>query len=316
MSSKKFVYLLMMVAIVCGFMASEAAYGQSTGSITIKGTVMEADGTPAPGYAISGETVPANPAFNFVSNPSRADGTYDLVAFSFAGGQLSVGDRVKVTATDAQGSAVSVTYTLTANDVTGGTVTLDIVVGTRISVESSEAELPADGKSTSTLTITVFEAGVGVTGDTVTLSVDHGIVSAATEVGNGVYTATYTAPSTLPSPVPVASISIASATTGLSSKASVLLTPVPTTVTVRVAPSRFIADTPSDGAITVTIEQVGPVTNETVTLALSPAVGSVSAVTNNGDGTYSATYTSGGTAGMSRSPQRRPEPTFRPLRPS
>ena len=38
-------------------------------------------------------------------------------------------------------------------------------------------------------------------------------------------------------------------------------------------------------------------TGETVTLALSPAVGSVSAVTNNGDGSYSATYTSGGTAG-------------------
>ena len=63
MSSKKFVYLLMMLAIVCGFIASDAAHGQSTGSLSFKGTVMEADGTPAPGYAITGETVPANPAF-------------------------------------------------------------------------------------------------------------------------------------------------------------------------------------------------------------------------------------------------------------
>ena len=36
MSSKKFVYLLMMVAIVCGFIGSDAAHGQSTGSITVR----------------------------------------------------------------------------------------------------------------------------------------------------------------------------------------------------------------------------------------------------------------------------------------
>ena len=54
---------------------------------------------------------------------------------------------------------------------------------------------------------------------------------------------------------------------------------------------------PAQARVTVSVERVGPVTNETVTLALNPAVGSVSAVTNNGDGTYSATYTSGSTAG-------------------
>ena len=61
MSSKKFVYLFM-VAIVCGLIAGGTAYGQSTSSITFKGTVMNDDGTPAPGYVISGETVPANAA--------------------------------------------------------------------------------------------------------------------------------------------------------------------------------------------------------------------------------------------------------------
>ena len=84
MSSKKFVYLFM-VAIVCGLIAGGTAYGQSTSSITFKGTVMNDDGTPAPGYAISGETVPANAAFNFIGNPSRTDGSYDIVAFSFTG---------------------------------------------------------------------------------------------------------------------------------------------------------------------------------------------------------------------------------------
>ena len=44
MSSKKFVYLLMTVAIVCGLIAGGTAHGQSTGSFNIKGTVLNADG--------------------------------------------------------------------------------------------------------------------------------------------------------------------------------------------------------------------------------------------------------------------------------
>ena len=295
MSSKKFVYLLM-VAIVFGFMTSGAAYGQSTGSLTFKGTVMDADGTPAPGYVITGETVPANTAFNFVGNPSRADGSYDLVVFSFAGAKLNVGDMVKITATDAQGNDVSVTHTITAGDVTNGVVNLDIILS-GLTVEVDPGELPADGKSTSTITVTVQEGGAGLTGDTISVSVDRGTVDAtATEIGNGVYTATYTAPSSLPL-IPIVQISVSSATTGDSVSAAILLKPVPTTVAVDVSPSVFSADTPSTGAVTVSVERVGPVTNETVILALNPAVGSVSAVTNNGDGTYSATYTSGSTAG-------------------
>lgn len=298
MSSKKFVSLFM-VAIVCGIIMGGTAYGQSTGSITIKGTVMEADGTPAAGYAIAGETVPANAAFNFVGNPSRTDGSYDIVAFSFAGGKLNVGDMIKITATDAQGKSVSVIHTLTSADVTSGIVNLDIILGANVAVASSESQVPADGASTSTITVTVTDAGVGITGDTVTVTADKGTVDAtATEVGNGVYTATYTAPSLILVAPDVAQITANSATTGESGNLSIALTPVPTTVSVAVDPSIFSADTPSDGAVTVTVDRAGPVADETVTLSLSPAVGSVDAVaTNNGDGTYSATYTSGGTAG-------------------
>ena len=70
------------------------------------------------------------------------------------------------------------------------------------------------------------------------------------------------------------------------------------TVSVDVAPSIFSADTAGTGTVTVTVDSDGPVTDEIVTLSLSPAVGSVtSPATNNGDGTYSATYTSGRAAG-------------------
>ena len=200
MSSKKFICLFM-VAIVCGLIAGGTAYGQSTSSITFKGTVMNDDDTPAPGYVISGETVPANAAFNFIGNPSRTDGSYDIVAFSFTGAKLNVGDMIKITATDAAGSAVEIIHTLTVADVNSSVVNLDITI-------------------------------LGVT------------------------------------------------------------------VLVDVAPSIFSADTAGTGTVIVTIDSDGPVTDEIVTLSLSPAVGSVtSPATNNGDGTYSASYTSGRAAG-------------------
>ena len=84
MSSKKFVYLLI-AALVCGLIAGGTAYGQSTLVATFKGTVMNDDGTPAPGYAISGETVPANAAFRILVAVRRVPMAATTVAISFGG---------------------------------------------------------------------------------------------------------------------------------------------------------------------------------------------------------------------------------------
>ena len=74
---------------------------------------------------------------------------------------------------------------------------------------------------------------------------------------------------------------------------------MPTTVTVDVDPKDFSADTPGTGTVTVTVDRLGPITGESIAFTLNPSVGSgtVSAATDNGDGTYTATYTSGSTAG-------------------
>ena len=45
MSSKKFVYLLMMVAIVCGLTLAGTAHGQTKSLISFQGTVTKSDGT-------------------------------------------------------------------------------------------------------------------------------------------------------------------------------------------------------------------------------------------------------------------------------
>ena len=302
MSSKKFVYLVMTVAIVCGFMLGDTAYGQKgIGALTVKGTVTNVDGTPATNHTIAGEITGASTIFD-PDGSTGEDGVYFLV-FVSTKNEITAGDIVHLTVTDSGQNVVGMgSHTVVdENLVPGAIVNLDIILGATVNVQASELEVPADGTSTSDLTITVQEGGEGVTGDTVTLSVDNGTVDAtAIEVGNGVYTATYTAPPTLPSFIPIAQINVSSATTDQSTSTVILLKPVPTTVAVDVSPSVFSADTPSTGAVTVSVERVGPVTNETVTLALSPAVGSVSAVTNNGDGTYSATYTSGSTAGNVR----------------
>ena len=299
MSSKKFVYLLVMAAIVCGLIAGDTAYGQDkAANLLFKGTVTNPDGTPAAGHTVAGEIVGASVLL--IGPPTTGpDGSYQY-SFISLGNEITAGDVVTLTVSDSAQNVVGVaSYTVTAADLPAPSIVeLDIALPApkSITVEADPIELPADGTSTSEITITVQDGGEGVTGDTISISTDNGTVGTATEVGNGVYTATYTAPPTLPF-IPIAQINVSSATTDQSTSTVILLQPVPTTVTVDVSPSNFIADTTGTGAVTVTVERVGPVTDETVTLALSPAVGSVGAVTNNGDGSYSATYTSGGTAG-------------------
>ena len=195
MSSKKFVYLFM-VAIVCGFIASGTAYGQSTANFLFEGRVLNADGTAAGGALVEAD--------NFVSFTTRADGTYGLPFLGIFGGKITVGDVIQISVTDNDTKVGGKAYTVTAGVLTTDNqpvkVNLDIILGATVSVD--------------------------------------------------------------------------------------------------VTPSVFSADTADTGTVTVTVDHDGPVTDETVTLSLSPAVGSVtSPATNNGDGTYSATYTSGGTAG-------------------
>ncbi|MYE87900.1 hypothetical protein F4X33_02745, partial [Candidatus Poribacteria bacterium] len=298
MSNKWLVYLLM-VLIVCGSVAGGIAHGQSTGNVTFKGTVL-IDGNPAPGITITG-TNSAGISGLISSVDSREDGSYVYGWISFSG-TVSAGNTFTFTLTDSEGNShETAPYTLTAADTAVPfTVDLDLVpVSAGISVQSALSALPADGTSTSTITAMVRDdSGNPAAGDTVTISADagKGTVGATTDNGDGTYTATYTAPSLALAADDTVQISAASAQLGETAMTSITLTPVPTTVTVTVEPSIFNADTPGTGAITISVDRAGPVADETVTIS-PPTVGTVSAVTNNGDGTYSATYTSGGIAG-------------------
>jgi hypothetical protein len=312
MSSKKFMYLLMMVAIVCGFVvAGDTAHGQSIGIYDVQGIVMESDGTPAAGLIVTGDRlgVDDTPA---ESDATGTDGSYKLLFQDFpfgevAGGgpKIQAGEQIAMTVTDPNdNNAVvgrAVHTVIDALNPNFTSVTFNITLS-GISVETDPDELPADGSSTAEITVTI--TGANNTGDTVTIDAPtEGRVSDVQEVGGGVYTATYTAPLDLALSFP-RTITLAVSATAGTVNAYITLIEVPTKVSVALGQSAFIAaDAPEDTAVTVTVtaENVGPVTDENITLSVSGAganLGTVTATaTNNGDGTYSATYTSGTTAG-------------------
>ncbi len=303
MSSKKLAYLLT-VLIVCGFIATGTAQGQTFGTVLISGTITNPDGTPAVGLEVRAEIVPFNPdALESLTFTSRNDGTFSIASTRGAA-KITVGDIIKLTVTNASSDVVGEVRLTIADDANttfaGNAVIIkgiDIQLReSGIDVDLDPAALYANGTDEATITVTVLDDGTGVTGDTITISASKGTVGVVTEVGNGVYTATYTAPLldlTIPD---ILNITVRSATTGLNKTYQTVLLPVPTTVTVEVVPSSFIADTTGTGTVTVTVKRAVPVTGENIELVLSPEIGSVSAVTDNGDGTYTATYTSGGTA--------------------
>ena len=100
-----------------------------------------------------------------------------------------------------------------------------------------------------------FTGGKIAVGDVIQVSVtDDG-----TEVANEPYTVTAGVLTTDNQPV----------------KADLDITILGVTVSVDVAPSIFSADTAGTGTVIVTVDSDGPVTDEIVTLGLSPAVGSV-----------------------------------------
>ena len=302
MSSKKLVYLLM-VSIVCGFIVAGTAHGQSSSTFIIEGTVTNSDETPAAGLAVRGERISLTDA-DPVEIITRDDGSYKLLFLGLGiplpgfSPEISVGEQIEITVSDGGTVVHSEVHTVTAAEIeaafAGTTINITL---TDIDVKADPDELYADGTSNSTIIVTV---GGGVT-EKPTITVDKGTLGDITDEGDGVYTATYTAPSlaiTFP-PIDTAQISAALTSTGQSASTVIVLLPVPTTVEVDIDRKEFNADTPGTGTVTVTVDRAGPITGESIAFTLNPSVGSgiVSAATDNGDGTYTATYASGSTAG-------------------
>ena len=169
----------------------------------------------------------------------------------------------------------------------------------------SDATLTADGTSTQLLTVTVRDAGgnaVTTGGARVTISRRSGTgsISAVTDVGNGTYTATVTAPRVAGRGVFVATVDDAPVGngTGRQTEATIsYLAVAASAVTSTLTPSRatLTADGTSTQRLLVTTRDLHGNTlttgGATVAITLSSGTGMIGPVTDHGDGTYSATVT-------------------------
>lgn len=182
------------------------------------------------------------------------------------------------------------------------TATVNFIIGAASSVESTISANPlqidSDGSSTSTITVQLKDSnGNNITsgGDTVVVTTTLGSVGSVTDNGNGTYTATLTSGTVAGD----ASVSGIINSNSMGNSVSVAIVPGAvdaTNTTITASPTTIIASGSSTSQITVqAVDSNGNALitgGATVVLSLSPNEGSLSGVTDNGDGTYTATLTS------------------------
>lgn len=197
----------------------------------------------------------------------------------------------------------TITGTVNGQDIVDdATVTFAVgsVSTSNSTVAAEPVTLVADGVSTSTITVTVRDAQNNLRegGDDVALQASAGAMSAVTDNANGTYTATLTASTTAETATVTASVNGNDLDEGVD-VAFVPGDPSPQTSTIAADPDSIDADGESTSTITVTVMDahgnVRAAGGDAV--VISSTGGTVSAVTDEGDGTYTATLTSGTTVG-------------------
>jgi len=168
-------------------------------------------------------------------------------------------------------------------------------------VETTDASLVADGTSQTAITVKLKDAqGNALTsgGSTVAIASTLGAVGPVTDNNNGTYTATLTAPTT----VGPATISASVGGSAIASTASVQFVPGAASAaksTVETSDASLVADGTSQTAITVKLKdaQGNALTSGGSTVAITSTLGAVGSVTDNNNGTYTATLTAPTTVG-------------------
>ena len=266
-------------------------------TITAAPTSIEADGS-----SISTITVQVKNG----AGVNLTEGGDTVVLSTNAGSLGSVTDNNDGTYTAELTSSTNVevaTVSGTLNgDPIGDTATVNFIIGAASSVESTISANPlqidSDGSSTSTITVQLKDSnGNNITsgGDTVVITSSLGSVGSVTDNGNGTYTATLTSGTVAGN----ASVSGIINGNSMENSVSVAILPGPvnaTNTTITASPTSIIASGSSTSQITVqAVDSNGNnliTGGATVVLSLDPDEGSLSGVTDNGNGTYTATLTS------------------------
>ena len=168
-------------------------------------------------------------------------------------------------------------------------------------ITAAPTSIVANGVTTSTITVQLKDAnGNNLTsgGDTVGLATTLGSLGSVTDNSDGTYTATLTSGTVTGSATVTGTVNAAAIT----DNAVVSFIPGPadrTTSTISAAPSSIVADGVTTSTITVQLKDANgnDLTSGGDTVALFTTLGSLGSVTDNSDGTYTATLTSSTTAG-------------------
>ena len=161
----KLVWFFCIAALAAGLMtaANEDAPAQTTLSFLLSGTVTDQNGEVAAGLSVG----VGNQRF-----VTRADGTYSIVLLALSDiDRIKVDDVLEITVVDGADVVGGRSYTVTSADVTSSPpgATVDIQLS-GLEALVSEDTLPADGVSTSDITVNIVENGEPVAGDTVTIT--------------------------------------------------------------------------------------------------------------------------------------------------
>jgi adhesin/invasin len=174
-------------------------------------------------------------------------------------------------------------------------------VGGQSTISANPTSIIANGTSTSTITVRArdqFGNAVATGGATVVLGTTAGTLSAVTDNSNGTYTATLTAPTATGS----ATVSGTLNGAALANNATVTFIPGPAVGANSVLfaqPSTLTANGTATSSITVRLKDANnnDLTSGGDTVTVSTTLGTISGVTDNGDGTYGATLTAPTTTG-------------------
>ncbi len=185
------------------------------------------------------------------------------------------------------------TYSIVAGPVSAATTT----------IVASPTTLVANGSTQSTITVQAKDANgnnLAASGGAVTLHPTLGTIGTVTDNANGTYTATFTSPTTTGTSTitgtiggnPITASTTIALTTGPVSAATTTIVASPTTLVANGSTQSTITVQAKDASGNNLAASGGAVT-------LHPTLGTIGTVTNNNNGTYTATFTSPATTGTS-----------------
>jgi hypothetical protein len=271
--------------VTVSFAPKTSLIANGTDQTTVTATVKDGDGHGVPGENVSFKSSNPDDVIGPVTDDHHGNYTATLLASTIAGTDT-------ITATDSNASKT-------------GTAQIAETPGppTHIKLTLSPPQIPADGSSQTTVTAVVtdqFGNHQATGGDTIQLaSTDSAeTIGPVVDHGNGSYTTTITS-STTEGTWTITATDVNHP--GISGTASLATTGLPTTIKLTLSPHQIPADgvTTASAVATVTDKAGDPIAGQSVRLTSSDPNQRIGTVTDNNNGTYTATITASTNAGTS-----------------